>query len=567
MKIKFIITLFSIATMFALTLNSDAQTKNPDKKKKAKTEKTHTEKAEAEEIENADDSKSIILWFFKKKSKQPKEGKVAPANVKTVKPIKTTAAKAEEPAEKIKPAKDAKSVKEADVRPAKVKSNKITKTKKVKQTEAETEEIERTDDSKGVIFWFFKKKSKQPKENKSAPAKVKTEKQIKKPKSEKTEKSTAKPKEKPAEKIKPAKEVKPAKPVKETKSVKDADAQPTKVKPAKVAKPAKDAKSVKDADAQPAKVAKPKKVKQTKATNNQLAKPETIKAKKIEPATKVKTAPATVVEQPKGKTLSDTQVTELNAAMQTIQSILKEYDDAKTVQSNDIEKISTKPTRTKVDRGIKQKTFVSQGSLIIGGTIGYNQFKASDYEFLMIKDIEANVYTTGAKVSAAWTFTDDIAAGIMFDYSRIQANFDNIDINLSEDMVFSIKDYKSIRHVYTASAFLRTYINIGNSGRFGMFNDVRVSFGGGEGKILNGEGKELVGTYEKIQTIGFNLAPGIAVFATDFLAIGASVGILGFNYSKTEQITNQVYQGSFESFSANFKINLLSVNLGLQFYF
>lgn len=270
------------------------------------------------------------------------------------------------------------------------------------------------------------------------------------------------------------------------------------------------------------------------------------------------------------KTLSEKELIELNAAMQTIQSILKEHDHAQQVQSTDVKAVNDKNTKTAktiVDRGIKHKVFVPKGQLIIGGTIGYNHFKANDYEFLMIKDIGANIQTTGARVSAAWAFTNDVAGGIMLDYSRVLTTFDNVDINLSEDMVFSIKDYKTIRHVYTASAFLRTYINIGNSGRFGMYNDVRVSFGGGQGKILNGEGKELVGTYEKIQNVGLTLAPGIAVFATDFLAIGASVGILGFNYSKTEQITNQVYQGSFESFSANFKINILSVNLGLQFYF
>ena len=287
-------------------------------------------------------------------------------------------------------------------------------------------------------------------------------------------------------------------------------------------------------------------------------------------ATPIVAAQATPVVEPKAKSLSNEQIDELTTAMKTIQSILDEHESASAEQALDAKAtpgMGKKIERKKMDRGIRQKTFVPKGQLIIGGTIGYNQFKASDYEFLMVKNIEANVYTTGAKVSAAWTFTNDVAAGIMLDYSRTQANLDNIDINLSEDMIFSIKDYKNVRHVYTASAFLRTYINIGSSGRFGMFNDVRVSFGGGEGKIITGEGKELVGTYEKIQNIGLTLAPGVTFFATDFLAVGASVGILGFNYSRTEQITNQVYQGSFESFSANFKINLLSINLGLQFYF
>ena len=365
----------------------------------------------------------------------------------------------------------------------------------------------------------------------------------KKPKTEKVEKNTKTEKPVKAKPAKPAKAEKPVKP-KTAKTEKSAKAEkPVKPKTTKAEKPVKAAKLTK-------------------------AKPAPV-AKTVEAETPVTPTPvqAAVVDEPKAKTLSENQITELNAAMKTIQNILAEHDDATKEHAKDTKAVNAKAARATIDRGITHKTFVPKGQLIIGGTIGYNQFKANDYEFLMVKDIGANIYTTGAKISAAWAFTNDVAAGVELDYSRMQINFDNIDINLSEDMVFSIKDYKTIRHVFTASAFLRTYINIGNSGRFGMYNDVRVSFGGGQGKILNGEGKELVGTYEKIQNIGLTLAPGIAVFATDFLAIGASVGILGFNYSKTEQITNQVYQGSFESFSANFKINLLSVNLGLQFYF
>ena len=127
----------------------------------------------------------------------------------------------------------------------------------------------------------------------------------------------------------------------------------------------------------------------------------------------------------KTKTLSEAQLTELTSAMETIQSILKEHESAaaeQAIATQNTEKKSYKFGATKMDRGIKHKTFVPKGQLIIGGTIGYNQFKASDYEFLMIKDIGANIRTTGAKVSAAWAFTDDVAAGIMFDYSRIQAD-------------------------------------------------------------------------------------------------------------------------------------------------
>ena len=60
--------------------------------------------------------------------------------------------------------------------------------------------------------------------------------------------------------------------------------------------------------------------------------------------------------------------------------------------------------------------------------------------------------------------------------------------------------------------------------------------------------------------------PGISVFVTNDVAVEMSVGLLGFNYNKTVQTTNQVDVSVMESSGANFKINPLSLSLGLSFY-
>lgn len=221
----------------------------------------------------------------------------------------------------------------------------------------------------------------------------------------------------------------------------------------------------------------------------------------------------------------------------------------------------------KIDRGIETLTFIPKGTIFAGGTIGYTNIDSKDFKFLILDNIGASAYLLNGKVMVGYAFRDDIAAGISFDYSRTFAKIDNLDLSLSEDMSFGIKDFESIQQVYTATAFLRTYINIGRSKRFGMFNDVKVSFGGGQGKVLNGKGEALVGTYQKVTNVGLLLSPGISVFATDFMAVEASIGILGLQYSRTDQISNQVYVGSFETIDASFKLNILSVSLGIAFYF
>lgn len=223
--------------------------------------------------------------------------------------------------------------------------------------------------------------------------------------------------------------------------------------------------------------------------------------------------------------------------------------------------------KSKIDRGIEQTTFIKKGTMFFAGSVGYTSLNSKDFKLLVLNDISASAYLMNGKIMMGYAFRDDVAAGVSFDYSRTMASIDNIDLNISSDISFGIKDFYSIQQIYTGTAFLRTYINIGKSKRFGLYNDIKISFGGGQGKVVNGKGETLVGTFQKIQNVGLLLSPGISVFATDFMAIEASIGILGLNYSLTEQISNQVYVGSFETVDASFKLNLFSVALGIAFYF
>lgn len=44
----------------------------------------------------------------------------------------------------------------------------------------------------------------------------------------------------------------------------------------------------------------------------------------------------------------------------------------------------------------------------------------------------------------------------------------------------------SLSHSYSGMAIMRNYISIGNSSRFGLFNELQLSLGGGESKWYTG---------------------------------------------------------------------------------
>lgn len=221
----------------------------------------------------------------------------------------------------------------------------------------------------------------------------------------------------------------------------------------------------------------------------------------------------------------------------------------------------------RVDRGIQKLVFVPKGQWFVSATASYTSYTADDFKLLILDNIKANANTFGFKVQAGYCFANNLGAGLGFDFNRNRVDLPNMNISLGDDASLDIQDYYSIQQVYTGTAFLRSYVNLGNSNRFALFSDVKLSLGGGQGKVLNGKGEELKGTYQKIFNAGILLQPGVSVFLTDFFAVEASVGLLGLQYSRTEQITNQVYQGYYEKWKANFKVNLFAINLGMSFYF
>lgn len=219
-----------------------------------------------------------------------------------------------------------------------------------------------------------------------------------------------------------------------------------------------------------------------------------------------------------------------------------------------------------VDRGFEKHTFIPEGQWIVGITTSYSSMSSTDYKFLILDDLDINSYSFSTRVLGGYCWKDDLVAGLSFDYSRSRMDLSKLDIGLGDGASIEIQDYYNVQQEFTGTAFLRAYLNLGKSNRFGLFNDVRLSFGGGRGRVTNGQGEEMTGTFQKIFRAGLILQPGLAVFITDYVAAEASMGLFGIRYTNIRQTTNQVYRGSYNSFDTSFRLNLLSINLGVTFY-
>ncbi len=220
-------------------------------------------------------------------------------------------------------------------------------------------------------------------------------------------------------------------------------------------------------------------------------------------------------------------------------------------------------------RGITdlKNVFVPRGQWIAGAAASFSVHDNDNYTFAIIEDIESEGYNVRVSPMAAYALRDNMALGIRAVYSRTNQTIDNADIKFGDDETGTeifIDAFKTVRHTYMVSAIWRQYIPLGRSKRFAIFNE--VSLGAGGVQSMFAADQPIRGTYERGYTLSLGVSPGLIAFATNDVAIEVNVGVMGISYTDVEQVHNQVEVGHRRSSAMNFKVNLLSIGLGVSFY-
>ncbi|MCM1348485.1 MAG: hypothetical protein NC338_03655 [Firmicutes bacterium] len=228
------------------------------------------------------------------------------------------------------------------------------------------------------------------------------------------------------------------------------------------------------------------------------------------------------------------------------------------------------PAQETFKRDIEQYSFIPKGQWITGVSVGYSQSNQSNYQFFVFENLSGDTYTFKVTPMALYAFKDNLAAGIKFGYTRSNVGLDNGSFKLDSETYFDADNLNAISQDYFAIAALRNYISLGSNRRFGIFNELQLELGGGQSKFSNytgdGANRHMEGTFEKNFSLNLGLTPGFVMFLNNYSAIEVSVGVLGFGYTHTKAVTNQVEIARRNSKHANFKINLFSVQFGMAFY-
>ena len=231
--------------------------------------------------------------------------------------------------------------------------------------------------------------------------------------------------------------------------------------------------------------------------------------------------------------------------------------------------LAFKAEAQRYDRGYDlsaRNDFLKKGTWMAGGTANYSLHHNDKYPFLIAEGINSTGYNLEVSPAFCYMIKDNMGLGLRMDYSRNMFKLDEASLNLG-DASMQIHNYHYLKHELTTRVILRNYLPIGDSKRFAMFNETQLSLGLGQGKVLNGNGDYPLGSYDSLSSFGLNVCPGLMAFADEHFAVELSVNMLGLNISHVNQTHNQVYHGSRNTTTVNFKVNVLSVGVGLYYYF
>lgn len=222
--------------------------------------------------------------------------------------------------------------------------------------------------------------------------------------------------------------------------------------------------------------------------------------------------------------------------------------------------------RGMIDRDAIKTVFVPKGQWMLGGQVAWNQWDNENLNYMAIKDINFKGYTFTAGPYLGYFFANNMAVGARFNYNRYFLNLGELDINLGDDFNIGLKDLYYLQHNYETSAFLRSYLPIGNSKIFGLFGELQLNYTFSEGKNTTGSGETLSGVYERTHDLEIGIAGGMVVFITNHMAAEVMLNVGGYGVKWGEQNNNNIETGKLTNSGANFKVNLFSIKFGATYY-
>lgn len=216
------------------------------------------------------------------------------------------------------------------------------------------------------------------------------------------------------------------------------------------------------------------------------------------------------------------------------------------------------------DRGLYNMLFIPKGSWHFGLTVSYGQFNISDMGVLnLVSDIDVGAHTFSIKPFLSYFIRNNLSLGLRLNYTNGKAALGSMKVDIDEDMNFNLKDISYNSESYAAAITLQQYYGLTRRGRFGIYNEVELSFASGSNDFQRPYDGVIKRTHTTNMEARLTFSPGICVFVMENVSFNLSFGVFGFYLRNERQTVDDVYIGNRFTSGANFKINLFNLAFGI----
>ncbi|MDE7119164.1 MAG: hypothetical protein K2O10_00990 [Muribaculaceae bacterium] len=219
------------------------------------------------------------------------------------------------------------------------------------------------------------------------------------------------------------------------------------------------------------------------------------------------------------------------------------------------------------DRGLYNYLFIPTGQWSFGLMASYGEFNTDNYQILsVLTNLDLKVKAYSLQPSISYFIGNNQSIGLKFNYSKMYLDLPSMGLDVMADMSFTLSDISYYSNNYTTSVAYRNYVGLGRERRFGVFNEVDLSFGAGSSRFKRYYNGELRDTRTNAVSASLNFSPGVCVFIMDYVSFNVSFGVFGIKVHHEKQQTNGYPDGTRFTSGANFRFNIFNINFGMAVY-
>lgn len=216
------------------------------------------------------------------------------------------------------------------------------------------------------------------------------------------------------------------------------------------------------------------------------------------------------------------------------------------------------------DRGLFNFLFIPKGIWQVGLTASYGEFSTANLEILdLISDIDFSGKLWSIRPYFSYFIKSNLSLGLRLGYTEGKASIGSFNLDIDEDMSFSLHDIMYKSNSYSASITFSQYLGIARKGRFGVFNEVELALSGGTSDFHRPFNGEMRKTHTTTFQAALNFSPGVCVYVLDQVSFNVSLGVFGLNIKNEKQKVNDEDLGQRTTSGANFRFNIFNINFGI----